>query len=97
VNPRPRYFATHRQLTGTPYIHHAYVVDRMAGKVVAACSHRHGARDHRGGVTAQACAERMLAKWLKSIPIEQHTYTPASVRTVDRLIALDEDRARGRG
>ena len=55
TSSKHRYFATHRQLTGTPYIHHAYVYDD--NKVVMACTHRHGERTpHRGGVTAQACA-----------------------------------------
>ena len=69
---RPRVFASHRQLTGTPYIHHAYVYD--GNKVVMACSHQHGERrshnpitgevKNQGAVTAQACANRMLRKYL---------------------------------
>lgn len=103
---RPRYFATHRQLTGAAYIHHAYVEDRMLGKPVMACSHHHGARrshnpvtgetKNQGGVTAQACAERMLRQWLKRVPVEQQTYVPAKIRTIDRLIARDEENVRGR-
>jgi hypothetical protein len=72
---RPRVFATHRQLTGAAYIHHAYVCD--GNKVVMACSHRHGERRvhdpitgdviRQGAVTARACAEKMLRKYLKRI------------------------------
>lgn len=54
-----RYFAATRQLTGTPYIHHAYVYDRETGKPVLSCTHRHGR------VTAAwTCAERMLRRVL---------------------------------
>jgi hypothetical protein len=86
---RPRYFATCRQLTGAAYIYHAFVVDRMTGKVVVACAHRHGARrshnpatgvtKNQGGPAAQACAERMLRGWLRRMPADQHTYLPTKV------------------
>lgn len=57
-------FATHRQTTAIPYIHHAYVYE--GNKVIMACTHRHGERaPHHGGETAQACAERMLRKVLR--------------------------------
>lgn len=69
---RPRVFASHRQLTGTPYIYHAYVYD--GNKVVMACTHQHGERrshnpitgetKNQGGPQAMACAERMLRKYL---------------------------------
>lgn len=70
-----RYFATTRQLTGTPYIFYAYVYDRETGKVVASCMHRHGERRshnpatgatiRRGDHAAKKCAERMLRRLLK--------------------------------
>jgi hypothetical protein len=62
---RPRYFATERQVTGRPYIHHAYVVDRVTGKVVASCMHGHGERGGHGGEKALGCAERMLRRLLR--------------------------------
>lgn len=62
---RPRVFASHRQLTGAAYIHHAYVYD--GNKVVRACAHKHGLRTHRGGIEARACADRMLRKYLREI------------------------------
>jgi hypothetical protein len=57
-------FATHRQVTGTPYIHRAYVY--VGNRVVLACPHQHGAgsRRGRGGQLAQACADRMLRRYL---------------------------------
>ena len=70
---RPRIFGTTRQLTGAPYIHHAYVCD--GNKVVMACTHRHGARrsldpisgevKNQGAPAARACAERMLREYLR--------------------------------
>ena len=59
---RPRYFATTRQLTGLPYLHHAYVYDRTTGKSVASCTHHHGERGGRGQEKAQRCAARMLRR-----------------------------------
>lgn len=61
---RPRVFATTRQLTGTPYIHHGYVYD--GNVVVRACNHQHGARGHEGAQKARACADRMLRQYLKN-------------------------------
>ncbi len=55
--------ATERRLTGTPYIHHAYVYD--GNKVVMSCTHRHGERGINGAVTAQRCAERMKRRLLR--------------------------------
>lgn len=80
---RPRVFATHRQLTGTPYIHHAYVYDGI--RVVASCYHRHGERRsvQRGSISAMACAERMLRRYLRRISpesVEEHS-TPCYGRT----------------
>jgi hypothetical protein len=65
VTTRPRVFATHRQLTGIPYIHHAYVY--VGNVVVASCTHKHGERRSvtSGAVTAQACAERMMRRFLR--------------------------------
>ena len=60
---RPRFYATTRQLTGTGYVYHSYVYDRMTGRPIAACRHA-----HRHGRTAQDCAERMLRKVLREQP-----------------------------
>lgn len=63
MSKRPRIFATTRQITGTPYIHHAYVYE--GNRVIRACKHPHGARTHRGAVLAQACADKMLREVLR--------------------------------
>lgn len=60
---RSRVFATYRQITGLPYINHAYVYD--GNVVVRSCRHRHGARGRHGAQKAQACADRMLRQYLK--------------------------------
>jgi len=66
---RPRYFATERQVTGRPYIHHAYVIDRTTGKPVYACLHGHGERGGHGAEKAQACAERALRRVLRRVRV----------------------------
>lgn len=66
-----RVYATERQLTGTPYIHHAYVY--KGNKVVMACTHRHGARGGAGGEKARVCAERMLRKYLRETTVTPRT------------------------
>lgn len=62
--------ATTRQLTGTPYIHHAYVYD--GNKVIASCTHRHGERRGAGPgiVHAQRCAARMLRRAIRRLEAE---------------------------
>ena len=62
-----RYYATTRQLTGLPYIHYAYVYDRMTGKPIMACKHNHATsrRSKKPGQRlAQECADRMLRQVL---------------------------------
>lgn len=56
---RPRYFAWTRVFTGKP-VSRAYVMDRLTGKVVVGCPHRH--RQHQ---YALQCADKLLAKFLK--------------------------------
>ncbi len=67
----PRYFATQRQLTGLPYLHHGYVYDRTTGKPVASCMHHHGERGGHGAEKAQACAEKMLRRVLRRADAER--------------------------
>ncbi len=57
--------ATTRQLTGTPYLHHAYVY--WGGQLEASCLHRHGERGRQGHRKAQACAGRMLRRVRKRL------------------------------
>ena len=47
------FFPWTRQVTGLPYLHHAYVYEGV--KVVSACSHA-----HRSRAAAMTCATRML-------------------------------------
>jgi hypothetical protein len=56
-------FATHRQLTGMPYLHHGYVYE--GNRAIWSCTHHHGERGRPGAVTAQACAERALRRLVK--------------------------------
>ena len=68
IDTGDRYYATTRQLTGTPYIYHAYVYDRASGRPVMSCSHHHRTSGHSnkpGQRLAQECAERMLARQLR--------------------------------
>lgn len=44
-----------RQLTGRPYLYHSYAHDRVTGRNVAGCQHR-----HRSERTAMECAKRMV-------------------------------------
>lgn len=54
-----------RQLTGTPYIFHGYILDRHRGRIIWACAHRHTRRrGFSGSVFATECAARALTELL---------------------------------
>ena len=60
-----------RQLTGKPYVYHAYVVNRTTGKVVSSCHHNHTRRRRgwtwmTGAVFAKRCADRQLVAITKA-------------------------------
>ncbi len=54
---RARFYAWTRITSGLHPSHHAYVKDRVTGRVVMSCPHK-----HRGESRAVTCSERMLSE-----------------------------------
>lgn len=68
---RERFFPCTRQFTGTPRVTRAYVGDRLTGRCVVGCPHR-----HRSERTAKLCAERLCKAFVRAPDAQSGGETP---------------------